>query len=551
MAAISIPAFFGMVPQLGVRLLEAINGAEVTDARSISGYLAGRERDEKLTTVVGLPRRVRRIERDGDFAYLTFVTPNVDIIRAPLVNDQFDRLFWAGEGFPPSFNTTDRIFSGLPGYFLGIDGPTIALSLTNTGGGDNSIAAETRFYVYTFVDSFGQESQPSPPSQISPVFPGDDITVVWALPPAAANKPVISTVRIYRTVPGANNRAAFFFVAERPTAPALFVDDLASSAVALNETMPSGNWNPPPTDMKGMAVLPNGFLVGFRGRDVLFSEPYQPYAWPSVYTLSVEDEIVGLGVFDTNVAILTTGSPYIASGVTPEAMSLIKVGPTNACVSRRSIVNMPGAVVYASDDGLASISVAGNSLLTQGVIDRDTWRKNYSPSTIIAARDSEARYVAFITRDKGFEIDFRDPARGFVWLTGPPGGVDGVDEDAEGRRALLMSVSDIYTFSTALAPAETYVWRSKEFVVPQPLNFAIAEIKSGAHQGANPPLPMTTLQFRMWADGVLRFDETVPVNKPFRLPSGFLADVFQFEFEGVVPVTRMMVAETGRELAGG
>lgn len=549
MPAFAISTFMGMFPRTAPRLLAENQAQYAVNARTMSGYLAGRERDEKLVTVVGQPRRVRRVEYQGSLYYLTFVTPNVDVVKAPLVNDQFDRYYWAGEGIPPSFNTAARIAAGQPAYKLGILGPTSAPVLTITAPGDTALPAETRFYVHTFVDEYGQESQPSAPSAALSVHPGATVEVAWGASPLDPPRPTVTHVRIYRTVPGATGTSAFFFVTEQPVGSSPFEDDLPSSTVALNETLPSANWNVPPADMAGMAAMPNGFLVGFRGRDILFSEPFRPYAWPTEYTLSVEDDIVGIAVFDTNCVILTKGVPYIATGVAPEAMSLIKVGPTNACVARRSIVAMPGAVVYASEDGLVAITVGGNELITREIVDRDTWRRDFSPDTIIAARDGDARYVAFVAPDAGFEMDFREPGRGIVLLTGPDNGVQGVDEDAEGRRALLMSGSDIYTFSTAAAPAETYVWRSRESYMTKPVNLGAAEISSGQHRGADPANPDGMVRFRMWADDVLTFDEMVPLNQTIRLPTGYKAQVYEFEFEGDEPISRFAIAEQPYELA--
>lgn len=549
MVAFAISSFLGMFPRTAPRLLEPSQAQHAVNARTMSGYLAGRERDELLTTVVGSPRRVRRIEFDDDIYYLTFVTPDVDIVKAPLVNDQFDRYYWAGINIPPSFNTAARIATGANAYFLGVRPPLDAPALSIAAVGGGVTPPETRFYVYTFVDIYGQESQPSPPTEI---VAKDSDTVRVAYDEAAIDplRPAIALVRIYRTVAGAAGAAAFFFVVERPYNPAaLTYDDAFSGAVvALNEQLPSSNWNMPPSDLTGMAAMPNGFLVGFRGRDVLFSEPYRPYAWPTEYTLSVEDNIVGLAVFDTTCVVLTTGTPYIASGVTPEAMSLIKAGPTNACVSRRSIVPMPGAVMYASEDGLVAITGNGNDLVTRDIIDRDTWRRDFSPDTILAARDGDARYVAFTGPFAGFELDFREPGRGLILLSGPEAGVYGVDEDSEGRRALLMSGSNIYTFSTSAAPAARYIWKSRESFIVKPTNFGAAQINGGDHRGADPAVSTGRVRFRMWADDVLRFDHDVPMNIAFKLPSGFKAQTFEFEFEGDEPISRFAIAEKAWEL---
>lgn len=347
MANLALSVFLGMMPRRGARLLPDEMATYALNARGISGYLTGRQTEVLLRTLPAAtnPQRVYRIVNPANVEkFLTFNTPNVDIVRAPQVNDTFNRYYWAGEGIAPSFNTFDRIGT-LPAYAIGVVPPSVAPILTQLVPGTGT--DETRAYVYTYVDVYGQESAPSPPTLLS-VKPGVTVRVTCTAPPALSTHAPRTTIRIYRVIPGVAS-AAYFFVQEIPAASPVFTDSLSSAAVALNETLKSLSWFPPPTDMKGMVAMPNGFLVGFRGRDLLFSEPYRPHAWPPQYTLSVEDEIVGLDVFDTSIAILTNGTPFLASGVVPEAVSLVRVGPVNACTSRRSIVAFAGAVVYASD----------------------------------------------------------------------------------------------------------------------------------------------------------------------------------------------------------
>jgi hypothetical protein len=131
--------------------------------------------------------------------WLTFDSRDVDIVRSPIVNDSYDRYYWAGDG-RPRMNTYANIYAGTPGpYFLGVPAPTNALSVAPPAGTD-----ETRAYVYTFVTTFGEEGPPSPPV----VATGDAGT--WALTnmdtvvPDAASRPPNFKINIYRTVSGSD-----------------------------------------------------------------------------------------------------------------------------------------------------------------------------------------------------------------------------------------------------------------------------------------------------------------------------------------------------------
>lgn len=550
MSALVVPTFVGMFPRRGARLLDDTMAYFANNAFLTNGYVRGRNADKLLKVFPFVPRRVRRVIDENDAeGFLTFVTPNVDIVAAPLVNDSFNRLYWAGEGILPGFTTRDRVIAGQLGYRLGAVAPTLAPTATNQGGGsDPALPAETRLYVFTYVDAFGQESQPSPPSNIVTIRADEDARVTFPAFAQPAGYPTVTKRRLYRTVPG-QTASAFFFVADVDVALSNYDDTQSGTLVALNETMPSATWAAPPDTMSGMVAMPNGFLVGFSGRDLLFSEPFRPHAWPVEYTLSVEDEIVGLAVFDTNVVVLTKGIPYMASGVNPGGMSLVKVGPTNACVARRSIVAMPGAVVYASEDGLNAITVGGNDLLTRDMIGRDEWRRDYKPENMLAARDGEARYVGFFTPSRGFMLDFKEAALGitFVSTTAGDGTVVGIDEDAEGRSAIILTGDgEAHVFSAATLPPLTFVWRSKEFFALRPMNLGAGQINVD-----NTAVPFTSgnMRLRLWADGVATFDDLVPVGIAFRLPTGYKAQVFQFELETDAAVSRVVLTETPRELS--
>lgn len=550
MAALVVPTFVGMFPRRGTRLLDDPMAAFANNAFLTNGYVRGRNGDKLLKAFPFTPERIRRVVDDDDNeGFLTFITPNVDIVSAPLVNDSFFRLYWAGEGILPGFNTRDRIIAGQLGYRIGVVPPVVAPSAANQGGGsDPALPSETRLYVFTYVDIYGQESQPSLPSNLLTIKADETARVTFPAFAQPADFPNVTKRRLYRTVPG-QTASAFFFVADIPVATTTFDDDFSPTLVALNETMPSATWSPPPDNMEGMVAMPNGFLVGFAGRDLLFSEPFRPHAWPTEYTLSVEDEIVGLAVFDTNCVVLTKGIPQMASGVNPGGISLTKVGPTNACVARRSIVAMPGAVIYASEDGLNAITVGGNALLTRDLIGRDEWRKNYTPENMLAARDGDARYVGFFSPARGFMLDFKEAELGitFVSTTAGDGTVIGIDEDAEGRSALLLTGDgEAHIFSAATLPPTTFIWRSKEFFVPRPLNLGAGQINV---DNTAVPFGAGDMRLRLWADGVQTFDELVPVGIAFRLPTGYKAQVYQFELETTAAVSRVVFTETPRELS--
>lgn len=57
--------------------------------------------------------------------------------------------------------------------------------------------------------------------------------------------------------------------------------------------------------------------------------------------------------------------------------------------------------------------------------------------------------------------------------------------------------------------------------------------------------------FRLYADGVLKHTQTVTDDEPFRLPGGYLSNIYSVEIESALPVTRINVGESVFELTEG
>jgi hypothetical protein len=63
-----------------------------------------------------------------------------------------------------------------------------------------------------------------------------------------------------------------------------------------------------------------------------------------------------------------------------------------------------------------------------------------------------------------------------------------------------------------------------------------------------PPVTDLTVEFALIADGREVYRQLIRPNRPFKLPSGYKAQVYQFEISGRARVSRVMIAETEREL---
>lgn len=152
-----------------------------------------------------------------------------------------------------------------------------------------------------------------------------------------------------------------------------------------------------PEKLEGLISLHNGVLAAFHGKTVYFSVPYQEYAWPESQSVTVDYNIIGLGVFSNTVVVCTEALTYTCVANDPTAPIFIPIQESLPCVARKSIVNFANCSVYASDFGLVKVSSAGVSIPTDDNIGGLYWSR-LNPKTIVAA-PYDGRYLAFFTND--------------------------------------------------------------------------------------------------------------------------------------------------------
>lgn len=269
-------------------------------------------------------------------------------------------------------------------------------------------------YCYTLVQSladgiFKQESAPSPASEVVDVLDGDGVTLSgFELPDMEGLK--ITHIRLYRTVSGTQT-SEFHFLAELEVPVEEYLDTLHDADIS-SEVLQTSTWDCIPDDAHGLIHTDNGLYACFRGNELLLSEPFIAYAFPTDYRITTEDPIVALGYVDGTIIVLTTGRPYLASGSEPKSLQIIHLPLEQACVSARSVGNLPGGVVYASPDGLMLFTSGDQTLLTGQTFTREQWQA-LRPETLLGTVH-DGRYVAFFAgSNQGllFSIGAKDVVR--------------------------------------------------------------------------------------------------------------------------------------------
>ena len=254
-----------------------------------------------------------------------------------------------------------------------------AFSTLLTSSGSAAPTLQTVSYVAVAINIWGEESAPSDPLVVE-FRPGlTGVALEIAHTPNAAEVP-LSGMLFYRTYPSSNGSTSYFLVNSTPVAGVGGVYSLSdSSTEPLTATTLAANqaeWDAPPSGLDGLSYAGNGVFCGAVGKDLYFSEPYKPHAWP--YRMVFPHEIVGVLGVEGGVLVTTTLHPYLVYGAHPEQMSQVRMTAEQSGWSNTALTHVEGSAIYAGNDGLVRVSGGQASIKeSQELFRREDWRKMF------------------------------------------------------------------------------------------------------------------------------------------------------------------------------
>jgi hypothetical protein len=391
------------------------------------------------------------------------------------------------------------------------------------------------------------------------------------------------TKRIYRTV---GTGGDFLFVAEIAVATTSYTDAVAADD--LGEILPTADSLLPPKNLVSLTNLPNGCLVGIAGNEICFSDPYMPYSFPlrNRYTISgVGVDLIAAG---NSVIVLTDSYPVLFTGSDPEAMSPSVMQTYAPCIAKRGVVDVGGGAMYPSFDGLWIVAPGRVEKLTQKLYREEDWRLLRSQTFVAGFVDGQyyARY-------------YDDQNIPYTWLfdTAENDSVVRIEQDAShylrndvDGELYLAEGNKVYRWDSS--PTAKYVsdWVSSDIQLPRPTNFSVAQIHApflqvappdetvlqnniaiysnvdlvggalnadsflaveinGSALGQYETVSPDKVQFSLYADGNIVYSRTVTSSEPFRLPSGYLSEVYNVGLTTTIPMYSVTVADSVVELA--
>lgn len=389
--------------------------------------------------------------------------------------------------------------------------------------------------------------------------------------------------RIYRTV---GTGGTFLYVGEVPVATTTFNDTVV--AADLGEELPTADSLPPPKNLISLISLPNGCLAGIAGNELCFSDPYMPYSWPLRNRYAFSGVGVAVVASSNSVIVLTQSFPVLYTGSDPEGMSGSTLETYAPCVSKRGAVDIGGEVIYPSFDGLWVVSPGAVNRITKNLYREEEWSAINPQSFVAAFHDGQyyARY-SLGTDSRILVIDLNEP--------------DSVVEIDQDVSALYRNEYDgklyiaigpqLYEWDSDAGRAYTGDWLSGTMQMPSLINLSVAQVHadfSGSAQIDGVQLAENTalialgpdavaghlnghellsfevngsyilpvdvanpkrVQFTLYVNEVPVFTKNVTSSMPFRLPAGFLSEVYSIGISANTRTYSVAVATSVAELS--
>ena len=332
--------------------------------------------------------------------------------------------------------------------------------------------ADARSYVYTYVNKWGEESAPSPASNVVRVNDGTTVIVSGLADPPEGYG--ITHIFLYRASTGfrpADGKlqkfdTAYLFVAALPVPVENDTFDDTIVGVHLGAALETQDDRFPPYMSGVLSIKDQIRLVGWHKNRIYMSENLQPYNWPARYDLTLDHTIIHMGELNQRLFVTTDSIPYIIdvsscddTRCTP-VTSLETPLPDIGCNPVYGSVMTVHGLFYASPIGLILLQPNGEWIVvTAKWFGEEEWRKLH-PDTIVMAYYEG--YLLFATDKATFLLDINgepyDNPRGteLVTLSDKPVGL----ATSNTGELILLQDDELVVWSKGATPRE-YIWRSR------------------------------------------------------------------------------------------
>lgn len=318
---------------------------------------------------------------------------------------------------------------------------------------------------------------------------------------------------------------------------------------------------PQVVDVVGVGELVSGYLaVAYADGRIKLSERFMQHAFPLRNEIMLPIPINAMVVNKDYIYATSTQGSALRILVTPDAAGVkfdVKEYPDYYVnLQPRSLVKTDAGAMFASQRGLVALTPETQTLITQNWIHPEIWNRDYLPAKAAWWNG----YYFGIGPTYTWLMDVRDIASDqnrFGKLTTINTELLPYEYGNKfasylplNERILIALNSQLYTWdglerdigqeSAGYAP---YLWRSKIYVQPAPMTYAAAKVTFSRGEA----LP-GELQFKLYGDGVLKYERPVFTDKPFRLPHLYKSLNWHFELVGTAEVNEVHIATSMDDL---
>lgn len=443
---------------------------------------------------------------------------------------------------------------------------------------------EERSYVYTWVTHYDEEGPPSPYTTAVGDPTGAWTITIPALDAGTAANRAIEGFRLYRTVTDSQGNATYYevnpdgFLGPSFNNGYTYIDTSLDADITSNKTLDSVSYTPPPADLQGVVMMANGIAAGWSNqREIWFSAAYLPHAWPEAYALTVDYPVVGLTADGSSLNIITEGPPFIATGVTPDTMTLGKITANEPCIGRGSIIAAGEGAYYASPNGMILLNSSGTTNVTLKLFEKE-FLYSMNPWNFAGARYGSSMTIFFknappTAGHNGAVIDFSDPNVPFAFIGVIAQPVNAYSDELSGQVFYLANVlpgapnGAVVQWNPPVGnPGTTqlwgYLWRTKRFRftfpqqlkafmvlfdVPPEVTFTLGSRNTDPNMVYNPATQY--LIVRVYVGGILITTREVQQSgETLLINGGFKATIWEFQFEGIVDLRFFKAASSVHDL---
>lgn len=437
-----------------------------------------------------------------------------------------------------------------------------------------------RFYVYTFVNLFGEESSPSDPSVLTTVdltqnaslsglgsYLGGSIYVVGdtvligvnpfeciethLAPPSIDDSKFIELLtqinfkRVYRTV-YSDTGVEFKLVAEINSTQNSFVDELEDKDTS--DVLTTQIFDMPPKEMEGLTSL-GTFLAGFSNKDnahtVHFSVENRPHAWPSTFDITVDAKIIGINKIGNSLVAMTDEGPVEFRGYRPQSMQQVRSPIRQSLTNRLASTQGEGFMYWASPDGICMMSPGGGvRIITDNYYLKEQWQA-LEPENMKFFLYDRRLMISTSSNIPNLIFNLDDRRSAFTnfeqdWFIA--GGRYNEFEDA----FFFIDDQSIYQWNVGRKNL-TMTWQSKDFRLSQPVQWTCARIWADDYN--------EILTLNIYADGNLATtvnfgDTSIDNDQIIRLPKTRKSKNWSFEIVSNTTVHKVVIGQSVQDMRG-